>query len=128
MLSLTKQPTVRGQKKASASKTSRQVTANPVDVIIDGIADIRALSHERRKSGDVLPDPLVAARVGTAIRMLRTYQAMSQAQLAKKLEITQGQLSNIELAKSTPDICLIYRAAKAFGVGVSDLLRLADVD
>lgn len=114
--------TQRAAKAAPASKVS------PVDVIINEIADIRALSQTAQRQGDVLPDAIVTSRVGTAIRMLRTYKAMSQAQLAKHLSLTQGQLSNIELAKSTPDVCLLYRAAKAFEIGVADLLRLADVN
>ncbi len=59
---------------------------------------------------------------GTAIKVLREKNGMTQAQLGEILGVTDKAVSKWETAKGLPDITLIEPLAKALGVSVPELL------
>lgn len=59
---------------------------------------------------------------GTVIKKLREKNHMTQAELAKKLCVSDKTISKWETAKGYPDISLLEPLAKVFGVSVTELL------
>jgi transcriptional regulator with XRE-family HTH domain len=60
--------------------------------------------------------------VGEALRLLRVFNDVKLVALAKTLAISPGFLSEIETGKRRPNIDLIKRYAKHFGVRASAIL------
>ncbi len=58
----------------------------------------------------------------TRIRELRQKQGLSQAALAKSVNVDQTAVSKWELEKSFPDIAVALRVADYFGVSIDYLL------
>ena len=64
---------------------------------------------------------------GAIIRQLREEKGMTQAELAKKLSVSDKAVSRWETGRGYPDITLIEPLASALGVSVSELLAGASV-
>ena len=64
--------------------------------------------------------------LGKAIRQLREKQDMTQEALAQEAGVTVGHMSMIERGHSNPTWATVKGIAKAIGVPMSELARLAD--
>ena len=64
---------------------------------------------------------MMPARLGAAIRLLRTKKGMTQQSLAEALHVTDKAVSKWERGLCVPDICLFPSLANALGVSVGDL-------
>lgn len=60
------------------------------------------------------------------LRQIRESQLLSQAQLAKKLGVTQGYISQIETGEKEPTLRLLRQIAAVLGVSVAQLLMEDD--
>lgn len=56
------------------------------------------------------------------IRELRKSKGLTQVELAKKLDITQACLSEIETGVTDPSLKLLKKWAKELGVRISELI------
>ena len=59
---------------------------------------------------------------GTVIKELREKNHMTQAELAKKLSVSDKAISKWERAKGYPDISLLEPLAKVFGISITELI------
>ena len=59
---------------------------------------------------------------GTIIKELREKNHLTQAELAKKLNVSDKTISKWETAKGYPDISLLEPIAKIFGISVTELI------
>ena len=59
---------------------------------------------------------------GAVIRKLREKHHFTQAELAKKLSVSDKTISKWETAKGYPDISLLEPIAKVFGVSITELM------
>ena len=64
---------------------------------------------------------------GAVIRELRTERNLTQAQLARKLDVSDKTISKWETGRGYPDITLLEPIAEAFGVSVTELIAGAQV-
>jgi transcriptional regulator with XRE-family HTH domain len=64
--------------------------------------------------------------LGKAIRQLREERGMTQETLAQEAGVTVGHMSMIERGHSNPTWATVKGIAKAIGVSMSELARLAD--
>lgn len=64
--------------------------------------------------------------LGTKVRRYREAKNWSQDDLALRLDVTQGTISNIESDKSIPNSLLLNSIAKALEVDMNDLLSDAN--
>ena len=71
---------------------------------------------------------MTPARLGAAIRLLRTKKGMTQRALAKELHVTDKAVSKWERGLCVPDICLFSNLANALGVSVADLFQESSND
>ena len=63
---------------------------------------------------------------GTTLKLLRIRANLSQIELAEKLNISQGAVTNWECGKSSPRASLMPALAKALGCTIDDLYRKED--
>lgn len=56
---------------------------------------------------------------------LRVNKKLSQAELAKKIHVTQQFIQQLESGKRTPSLKVAKRLAEALGVTVDDLIKKA---
>lgn len=61
------------------------------------------------------------------LKLLRSQRKMSQAQLAKKLNISQGSVAGWEILKSEPGHNRLCQIADVFGVSVDYLVGHTDI-
>lgn len=73
-------------------------------------------------------DPKSQKALGSAIRQLRKKQGDSLQALAEQAGITKNMLSLIERGEGNPSWVTVQGIAKALGVSVADLAKLADAD
>lgn len=59
---------------------------------------------------------------GIAVRQLRTYQAISQEELAEKANLNRSYVSEIECGKVVPSIITMDKLAVALDTSLSDLI------
>lgn len=71
---------------------------------------------------------MTPARLGAAIRLLRTEKGMTQQALAKEVHVTDKAVSKWERGLCVPDICLFPNLAKVLGVTVGDLFQESSND
>jgi transcriptional regulator with XRE-family HTH domain len=64
--------------------------------------------------------------LGAAVRQLRGERGLTQEALAHDADITAGHLSMIERGLANPSWGAVNALAKALGVSVADLAKLAD--
>lgn len=60
-------------------------------------------------------------KIGPKIKSLRQLRGMTQADLAAKIQATEGRISNWERGENNPDKEILEVLAKALGVKISDL-------
>jgi transcriptional regulator with XRE-family HTH domain len=66
----------------------------------------------------------MAELFGSKLRLLRQRQALSQANLAERLNLaSQGYIADLEAGDEEPSLDLVSRVARLFGVSVDYLLR-----
>jgi transcriptional regulator with XRE-family HTH domain len=58
-----------------------------------------------------------------AIKELRKKHNLSQVQFAKRLNVTQGAVSQWEKGATRPDTDMLARISSEFGVGIDDLMQ-----
>ena len=58
-----------------------------------------------------------------AIRELRKKHNLSQVQFAKRLNVTQGAVSQWEKGATRPDTDMLARISSEFGIGIDDLMQ-----
>lgn len=61
-----------------------------------------------------------------ALRLLRTYHQQSQSELAKKLEISNSYLCEIEKGVKTPGLDLLRKYAEIYKMPVSTILLFSE--
>lgn len=61
-----------------------------------------------------------------ALRLLRTYHQLSQLELAKKLEISNSYLSEIENNLKTPSIELLQKYSEIFKMPLSTIMLFSE--
>jgi len=64
--------------------------------------------------------------IGEALRLLRIFNGYKSAELAKKLDISQSYVSEIENNKKQPTMEILDRYANVFGMKKSTLLLFAE--
>jgi hypothetical protein len=94
-----------------------------------------ALSEPRTASADVGTKPMDAVEanailnaVGSRLRSARMNQRMSLTEGARRLGVSGSVLSRVERARRDSGLLRLLMASSAFGVRLSDLLRLAEDD
>lgn len=65
--------------------------------------------------------------MGITLKSARVNKNLTQAEAAKKLEISVDTLSNYERGKSFPDVPIIKRMEDLYGIPYSDLIFCPDV-
>jgi len=65
--------------------------------------------------------------LGITLKSARVNKNLTQAEAAKKLEISVDTLSNYERGKSFPDVPIIKRMEDLYGIPYSDLIFCPDV-
>lgn len=65
--------------------------------------------------------------IGKFIFKMRMKKGFSQAQLAKMIPVSRQAVSNWELGKSLPDIAILLKLSKIFGVSIDELLLATDL-
>ncbi|VVD71531.1 hypothetical protein PEP31012_00630 [Pandoraea eparura] len=61
-----------------------------------------------------------------ALKLMRTFHQLSQTDLAKKLEISNSYLSEIESGIKTPGIDLLSQYSRVFKLPVSSILLFSE--
>lgn len=61
-----------------------------------------------------------------ALRLIRVYHDMKQAELAEKLGISKSYMSEIEKGTKSPTVELISKYAEVFGIPASSILFFAE--
>lgn len=64
--------------------------------------------------------------IGEAFKIVRVFNSMTQQELAKKLEISDSYLSQIESGKRTPTLETIKAFSSFFGIPVSGMMFFAE--
>ena len=59
---------------------------------------------------------------GTILKKARTRRKLTQAALAKRVDVDEMTISRIERGVRRPSMALLHRLAKALGVPVTELL------
>jgi predicted transcriptional regulator len=99
---------------------------NPEFAVIP-FAEYKGLVSRARSKGalkeDLIPHEVVGLLVSgmSVARAWREHLGLSQAEVAKRLKITQAALSQIESGKS-PRTATLKKLAKALGISVDQLL------
>jgi transcriptional regulator with XRE-family HTH domain len=73
-------------------------------------------------------DPESQKALGGAIRQLRSKRGDSLQALAEEAGITKNMLSLIERGEGNPSWATVQGIARALGVSVADLAKLADAE
>jgi transcriptional regulator with XRE-family HTH domain len=66
------------------------------------------------------------AKLGEALRLVRSFHDMNQTDLAQRLGISRSYLSELEAGKKTPSLDLLDSYAKAFEIPISYLLLFCE--
>jgi len=63
---------------------------------------------------------------GRKLRVLRKRARLSQAQLAKRVGVTQGFIWQVEEGRKTPSLRVLTRIASELNVSLEELLRVVN--
>ena len=107
---------------SALSRTRLTKTSNEVDTIGHTMtdSDVRTGRYQTWETADL------AAAIGHTIRVLRTDQGLSRAELAKQAGISYSYLSAIENGTKPPSTKIQLVLAEALGMKVHELLQLAE--
>jgi ribosome-binding protein aMBF1 (putative translation factor) len=94
------------------------VTAN--EDVIDATIARKAIARNEETLSEAEMDELLAAR--TPLAFWRKNRGLTQSELAKKTEIAQGFLSEIENGLKTGDVMVLQRIATALGISLLELV------
>lgn len=61
-------------------------------------------------------------KLGENLKRIRTKKGISQGEIARRLEVDKGFVSNIENGKTNPTLSTIAKLAKAIEVSIKDLM------
>lgn len=64
-----------------------------------------------------------SVRLGNNLKRLRAEKGLTQADIAKAVDVTCPYLSNIENGKVNPKLSTLAKLAKAVGVKVDELIK-----
>ena len=64
-----------------------------------------------------------ARKLGERLKRIRTKKGISQGEIARRLEVDKGFVSNIENGKANPTLSTIAKLAKSLGVSVGELMK-----
>lgn len=64
-----------------------------------------------------------ARKLGRNMKRIRTTKGISQGDIARKLKVHKGYISNIENGKVNPTLATIAKISKAIGVSISELTK-----
>lgn len=64
-----------------------------------------------------------AKRLGENLKRIRLEKDISQAEIARSLDVSRGFISSIESGKRNPTLTTITRLANAVGVATDELLK-----
>lgn len=64
--------------------------------------------------------------INDALRLLRLYLGLSQAQMAQKIELSQSMISEIESGSKSVSIDVIYKYSNKLNIRMSQLLFFAE--
>ena len=62
-------------------------------------------------------------KLGDNLKRIRLEKGISQAEIARSLDVSRGFVSNIESGKRNPTLTTITRLANAVGVTADELLK-----
>lgn len=65
----------------------------------------------------------IYTKLGQNLKKIRAEEKMSQGDIARKLGVDRGYISNIENGKKNPTLATIERLANALGISVDELLK-----
>jgi transcriptional regulator with XRE-family HTH domain len=65
----------------------------------------------------------ITEKLATNLKKIRTEKALTQSELALKLNVDKSFISNIENGKSNPTIATIANIAKALGISTENLIK-----
>ena len=108
----------------------KSMVAIPVEIwerIVEEFEDAAAASRAKAIMADA-SDPIILLEEGRRelfdnhIKKVRKRKGLTQVQLAKKLGISQGRVSEIEHLDYRPTIKTYRRVAKALGVDITELI------
>lgn len=68
---------------------------------------------------------LAESTLHSALKAARLSAGLSQAQMAERMHVSQGYLSQIEAGTRTPSLRVLRRAAQTTGIKLSKLLDAA---
>ncbi len=67
-------------------------------------------------------------KMNNTIRVERAKNKMTQAELAKKVDVSRQTIHAIETGKFVPSTVLALKIARFFGVKLEDIFKLEDED
>ncbi len=95
----------------------------PKPIIHPSSKSLKQLKLEKMKAQiDHDPEPL-GRQLGERILALRDERGWSLEVLAEASGVSRSMLSEIERSKANPTLVVTYRIAKAFGLGISELIE-----
>lgn len=69
---------------------------------------------------------MISDRLGLILRQLRLDRKLSQQEMADRAHVLRGYLSRVECGKTIPGWENMERFALTLGVGVAEIIRLAE--
>jgi putative transcriptional regulator len=69
---------------------------------------------------------MIAANMKNRIRVLRAEKNWTQAELAKRLDVSRNTMNAIENNRYDPSLSLAFRLAKLFGLKMEDVFQDED--
>lgn len=64
--------------------------------------------------------------LGEGLRLIRVFHDVSQKDLAKKLDVAQSYLSEIEKGKKSPTLAILEKYSEVFGIPMSSILFFSE--
>ena len=94
---------------------------------LEDAADREALRQSRASGEELVPDALVdrLGGGGNPVRVWREYRGLTATALARRVKVSNAQLSAIENGAATGSVQTLRDIADALGVTVDDLLPAA---
>lgn len=82
------------------------------------------LAYDGAKRGERFPVEILDALLAGAspVKVFRQYRTMTQAQLARKAQVTAATISEIETGRKTGSVQTLLNIAEALGVEIGDVI------